>query len=147
MANFGQFTCIFTFVQPRNAVALPNAHRYTAIKLRNGNKKMASYDRSEVESIVADKVFHYMMHAATRDDVSSLRQETKAELVRLETKIDAAVERLEAKIDRLEARIDRLEAKIDKVEAKIDKVLWGFVGITGAILTAVAVQVIVHFVR
>ncbi len=118
------------------------------VKIYSIEKAMSGYDKHAVESMVTDKVFHFMMHAATREDVGALRQEMKSESVRLETKMDASFEKLDSKID---ASFEKLDSKIDasyaKLDSKIDKMIWGFVGITGAIITAVSVQIIVHFIH
>lgn len=64
--------------------------------------------------ITQDKLVDLLMHAATREDIATLRQEVKEDIAKLDDKI----EKLEAKMD---AKFDKVDDKIDKLDDKIDK--------------------------
>ncbi len=64
--------------------------------------------------ITQDKLVDLLMHAATREDIATLRQEVKEDIA----KLDARIDKLDDKIEKLEAKMD---AKFDKVDAKMDR--------------------------
>jgi hypothetical protein len=84
-----------------------------------------------------DTIFDYLMHAATREDIASLRSEVKEDIAKLDAKIDRIGGYLDSKIDRIEERLDtkidklRLETKEDiaKLSTKIDGHFKTLVGI------------------
>lgn len=53
-----------------------------------------------------DQVLSHLIHAATRDDIADLRNETKADISRLDTKIDREFEKVDERFDKLDKKID-----------------------------------------
>ncbi len=62
---------------------------------------------------------------------------TKADVARLEGKIDAVEARLEAKIDAVDAKIDAVEARLEaKIDGLQNRILLQFMGFAIAIVAA-----------
>ncbi len=62
---------------------------------------------------------------------------TKADVARLEGKIDAVEARLEAKIDAVDAKIDAVEVKLEaKIDGLQNRILLQFMGFAIAIVAA-----------
>ena len=79
---------------------------------------------------------------ATKADISRLEGKVEADIARLESKIEADVTRLEGKIGadtaRIEARITQLESKIEAATANTKvQVMLFMVAVGGAIVAAV----------
>jgi septal ring factor EnvC (AmiA/AmiB activator) len=85
---------------------------------RNENNSERNERLDRGFTVREDTIFDYLMHAATREDIASLRSEVKEDIAKLDAKIDRIGGHFDSKIDRLDAKIDRVEKGLD---AKIDK--------------------------
>ena len=91
--------------------------------------------------ITKDKLLHCLMHTATRENIAELRAENKADVLRLNDKLDtkvskADVDKINDKLDtkasksdvaelrsELKTDISRLDDKIERIADKLDKKL------------------------
>ena len=91
-----------------------------------------------------ETIFDYLMHAATREDIASLRLEVKDDIANLrsEVKEDIANLRKETKDD-----IAKLDAKIDRVEERITKKVDShFKWLTGFLIVAVIAPFVANLI-
>lgn len=73
--------------------------------------------------ITQDKLVDLLMHAATREDIAALRQETNTKF----EKIELSIERLDQKIDSNYVKLDqKIDSSIAKIDQKLDSSLAEF---------------------
>ena len=102
-----------------------------------------------------ETIFDYLMHAATWEDIASLRLEVKEDIGKLDAKIDRVASYLDSKIDKvsenLDAKIDKvagnLDSKIDRVEERITKKVDShFKWLTGFLIVAVIAPFVANLI-
>ena len=109
--------------------------------------------QQRVFEIKEDKIIDILMHSATREDISLLRNDTKdiinaarndlgSRIDKLETKVDEVKTELTKKIDGV--KID-LTQRIDKLDNKIDKVLWFL--LLSILLMSIFMQIALHLLK
>ena len=87
--------------------------------------------------ITKDNLLHCLMHTATRENIAELRAENKADVLRLNDKLDtkaskADVDKLNDKIERIADKMDgKFSALSDKLDKKLNK---HFMWLTGLML-------------
>ena len=85
-------------------------------------------------TITQDKLVDILMHAATREDISTLRNE-----------VNLSIDSLRKDIDRLDSRIDKLDNRIDKLDNRIhSNFKWLMSTVVLAILVPIAFKVYPH---
>ncbi len=83
-------------------------------------------------TITQDKLVDILMHAATREDISTLRNE-----------VNLSIDSLRKDIDRLDSRIDKLDNRIDKLDNRIDS---NFKWLMSTVVLAILVPIALKFI-
>ena len=95
-----------------------------------------------------DKIIDILMHAATREDIATARNELKTEIVEVKENITAVRSELKAEVVGIRSEIvgvkTKVDVRMDKLNDKIDKVIW-FIVIS--ILVPIFIQVAPHLLK
>ena len=99
-------------------------------------------------NITQDKLVDILIHAATREDIASLRTENREMYNQLDKKIDTLAIDHNHKIDKLDQKVDTVSSdlnhKIDKLDSKIDS---NFKMMLSVLIVTILVPIALHFVK
>ena len=105
---------------------------------------MADALEAEVTEQIASKADIERLEERLGNQITTLATETKADIQRLDTKIDHLDEKLTGRIDGLDKRIDGLDKRIDGLDNRIDG-LKTTIGVSVALATLVLTAIQVYF--
>lgn len=105
---------------------------------KNKNAKPQS-TRLELTAFTADNIVHYLMHAATREDIAELRAESNANTARLDDKIERIADKMDGKFNTLS---DKLDKKLNKHLTWLVGLMFGGFTLMVAGLSTIAVMIL-----